>query len=341
MNPYRDLPPESFWKNFKKTNFDLNFFIDKNLVNVVNPKFIASAGSCFEANVAIHLKNTSAKYIYEEQKHPFLSSVENKYNYDSYSARYGNVYSSKQLLQLVRRAKGKFSPSEIMWKSGDGVKDPFRPGLNFDGFTEAEYLLDIELHLKAVERVISNCDTFIFTLGLSEVWVNRVDESAYPSCPGVIAGVFDPEKYELINLDVDEIINDLNLVNDELKELNPKINFVLTVSPVPMVATANATNIVLSNQYSKSKLIVAAHGVVAKNSNMHYFPSYEMIIGSHAKDNFLDDKRNVKPEVVTEVMEVFKNQFNINNLDIISNDDKDLISKYLDGECEEMAYDNQ
>jgi hypothetical protein len=28
-------------------------------------------------------------------------------------------------------------------------------------------------------------------------------------------------------------------------------------------------------------------------------------------------------------------------LDIISNDDKDLISKYLDGECEEMAYDNQ
>lgn len=339
MNPYKNLPSESFWKNFKNNNFNLEFIINKNIRNSFHPKKIASAGSCFAANVAIHLQDTSTEYLREEVKHPFVSSFISRYNYESYSARYGNVYSSRQLLQLVRRAKGNFTPSETIWKNGKEIKDPFRPGLNFNGFTLDEYLLDNEIHLKAVKRVISNCDTFIFTLGLSEVWCSKEDKAAYPSCPGTIAGIYDSNKHELINLTVEQIISDLNEVNSEMIEINPKLKFLLTVSPVPMIATANANNIVLSNQYSKSKLIVAAHETVAANSNMQYFPSYEMIIGSHANSNFLDDKRNVKSEVVTEVMKIFKYQYNIQDLEKNPHIENMNLSKYLNSECEELAYE--
>lgn len=339
MNPYSSLPSKNFWKHFKKKNFDLSFFIDEETQRDFVTKKIASAGSCFAANVAVHLQSTSTEYLFEEQKHPFIANIKNSYNYESYSARYGNIYSTRQLLQLIKRAKGTFIPDETIWYNGKELNDPFRPGINFKNFTESEFYFDNKLHLEAVKRAVVRCDTFIFTLGLSEVWMNKKDKSVYPSCPGVIAGTFDPTKYELLNLTVNDISKDLQEINDELQEINPKVKFLITVSPVPMVATANLNNIVLSNQYSKSKLLVAAHEAVAANSNMYYFPSYEMIIGSHTENNFMDDKRNVKPEVVTNVMKIFKKQFNIIDTKTDKNESKNSLSRYLNDECEEISYE--
>jgi hypothetical protein len=339
MNPYKFLPDESFWKNFKKNNFDLNFFINEETRSNFVTKKIASAGSCFAANVAVHLQNTSTEYLVEEKKHPFISNIRNNYNYESYSARYGNIYSTRQFLQLVKRAKGKFRPKESIWNNGQEINDPFRPGINFKNFTQSEYDLDNKIHLEAVKRAIVRSDTFVFTLGLTEVWINRSDGSAYPSCPGVIAGSFDHAKYELLNLTAEDVSRDLQEINDELTEINPSVKIILTVSPVPMVATANSNNIVLSNQYSKSKLLVAAHESVKANSNMSYFPSYEMIIGSHASENFMDDNRNVKQEVVGEVMRVFKKQFNINDVHNKKVKSQNNLSKFLNDECEELSYE--
>jgi hypothetical protein len=339
MNPYSSLPSKSFWKYFKKKNFDLSFFINEETQRDFVTKKIASAGSCFAANVAVHLQSTSTEYLFEEQKHPFIANIKNSYNYESYSARYGNIYSTRQLLQLIKRAKGTFIPDEIIWYNGKELNDPFRPGINFKNFTESEFYFDNKLHLEAVKRAVVRCDTFIFTLGLTEVWMNKKDKSVYPSCPGVIAGTFDPTKYELLNLTVNDISKDLQEINDELQEINPKIKVLITVSPVPLVATANLNNIVLSNQYSKSKLLVAAHEAVAANSNMYYFPSYEMIIGSHTENNFMDDKRNVKPEVVTNVMKIFKKQFNIIDTKTDKNENKNNLSRYLNDECEEISYE--
>jgi hypothetical protein len=339
MNPYSSLPSKNFWKHFKKKNFDLSFFIDEETQRDFVTKKIASAGSCFAANVAVHLQSSSTEYLFEEQKHPFIANNKNSYNYESYSARYGNIYSTRQLLQLIKRAKGTFIPDEIIWYNGKELNDPFRPGINFKNFTESEFNFDNKLHLEAVKRAVVRCDTFIFTLGLTEVWMNKKDKSVYPSCPGVIAGIFDPTKYELLNLSVNDIFNDLQEINDELQEINPEIKFLITVSPVPMVATANSNNIVLSNQYSKSKLLVAAHEAVATNSNMYYFPSYEMIIGSHAESNFMDDRRNVTSEVVTNVMKIFKKQFNIIDTNTDKSDRKINLSSYLNDECEEISYE--
>jgi len=339
MNPYSSLPNKNFWKHFKKKNFDLSFFIDEETQRDFVTKKIASAGSCFAANVAVHLQSTSTEYLFEEQKHPFIANIKNSYNYESYSARYGNIYSTRQFLQLIKRAKGTFIPDEIIWNNGNELNDPFRPGINFKDFSESEFYFENKLHLEAVKRAVVRCDTFIFTLGLTEVWMNKKDKSVYPSCPGVIAGTFDPTKYELLNLTVNDISKELQEINDELQEINPKIKFLITVSPVPMVATANLNNIVLSNQYSKSKLLVAAHEAVAANSNMYYFPSYEMIIGSHTENNFMDDKRNVKPEVVTNVMKIFKKQFNIIDTKTDKNESNDRLSRYLNDECEEISYD--
>jgi hypothetical protein len=72
---------------------------------------------------------------------------------------------------------------------------------------------------------------------------------------------------------------------------------------------------------------------------MSYFPSYEMIIGSHASENFMDDNRNVKQEVVGEVMRVFKKQFNINDVPNKKVKSQNNLSKFLNDECEELSYE--
>ena len=64
-----------------------------------------------------------------------------------------------------------------------------------------------------------------------------------------------------------------------------------------------------------------------------------MIIGSHAETNFLDDRRNVKTEVVAKVMNMFKKQFNINDIKTDNSNIDNNLSRYLNDECEEISYE--
>jgi len=55
--------------------------------------------------------------------------------YGTFSARYGNIYTARQLLQLVERAYGRFTPDEPVWRRDDGgYGDPFRPRVEPEGF---------------------------------------------------------------------------------------------------------------------------------------------------------------------------------------------------------------
>ena len=51
------------------------------------------------------------------------------------AARYGNVYTTLQLRQLLDRAIGLFEPAERAWSTPHGRwLDPFRPLVDRDGF---------------------------------------------------------------------------------------------------------------------------------------------------------------------------------------------------------------
>ena len=81
-------------------------------------------------------------------------------------------------------------------------------------------------------------DVFVFTLGLTECWMSVEDGAVFPVCPGVEGGVFDPEKFAFYNQDVVEVVGDMSAFFDELRSVNLICQVVLTVSPVPLAATA-------------------------------------------------------------------------------------------------------
>lgn len=232
-------------------------------------------------------------------------------NYGIFSARYGNVYTVKQAVQLVQRAVGKFFPTEDVWQRGDRFVDPFRPTIEPDGFASPdEVRVAAKAHLEMVRRVFTESDIIVFTLGLTEGWLSKSDGAVYPLAPGVSGGAFDPEKYEPVNYSVVEVINDLKEFVDEVLAVNPDVRFLFTVSPVPLIATHEDRHVVVSTAYSKAALRAAVDELERSYQCVTYFPSYEIISSPHAQGKYYeDDLRSVSEVGVSHVMRMFTQHF--------------------------------
>jgi hypothetical protein len=287
---------------------------------VVSAKFkigphdrVATAGSCFAQHIARHLRKSGFNYFVTETANPIVpgSAVE-RFNYGIFSARYGNLYTTRQLVQTLKRAYGLFSPSEDVWIREDGrLLDPFRPQIQPNGFASAaEYCADRLQHYAAIRRMIEQLDVFVFTLGLTETWTALSDGSVFPICPGVAGGAFDSSKHKFVNFGVTDVVADLHEALGFIIERNAQARFILTVSPVPLVATAEMRSALVSTTYSKSVLRVAAEEVSSAYASVAYFPSYEVITGNHARGRyFAEDLRSVTEEGVSHVMRLFMRHY--------------------------------
>jgi len=307
--PYAGLPREQVWKHAVSAlpagSIDpqgrARFTIARNLR-------IASAGSCFARRVAAGLRSAGYDYFVTETGPADASpSWRDAHHYGTYSARYGDIYTTLHLLQLAQRALGTFVPDEPAWERAGRYHDPFRPRIEPDGFASREALdADRRAHLDAVRRLLSESDIFIFTLGLTEVWCSRSDGSAFPLCPGAGIGTFSDDRYVFRNLSVDDNVRYLEEFLALAWSLNPRLRIVLTVSPVPLVATLEPHHVVQSTVYSKSVLRVAAETLRSKYPAVDYFAAYEMVaFGFDGADHFTDDRRDVRDDVVDRVIRSF------------------------------------
>ncbi|HSW07412.1 GSCFA domain-containing protein [Aquabacterium sp.] len=310
-HPYRELPDKAFWKRAvalpAKSEVDP---VGEFRLRLDRTMRVATAGSCFAQHLSRHLRASGYHHYVAEPGHPLIPAARRtEQGYGLYSARYGNVYTARQLLQTFERAFGSFAPAEPAWTTtGGAIVDPFRPTVQPGGFIDAaEMLADRRQHLAHVRRMFETLDVFIFTLGLTECWRSTEDGAVFPICPGVEGGSFSAERHAFHNQPVDEVITDLSRLTEALLAVNPRAQLVLTVSPVPLVATATPGAHVLSaTSYSKAVLRVAADTIVQRFPAASYFPSYEIITGPHSRGSYFDaDLRSVREEGVAHVMRLF------------------------------------
>lgn len=73
---------------------------------------------------------------------------------------------------------------------------------------------------------------------------------------------------------------------------------VLTVSPVPLLATFTDNDVIVANCYSKSLLRVAAEYMRYQYANVDYYPSYESVTLSDRQTTWLDDLHHVEDAIV-------------------------------------------
>lgn len=310
-HPYRELPEQAYWRRAVAGKGPVVDPLSSGFLTLGRDDKVATAGSCFAQNIARYLKRSGFNYMVSESAHPILpAEVAERHGYGLFSARFGNIYTARQLLQLFDRAYGTFTPDEDIWPvaEGDGrVVDPFRPTIEPGGYaSEAELRADRAHHLGRVREMFETLDIFVFTLGLTEGWESRIDGAIFPVCPGVSGGTFDPEKHAFHNFRVAEVTADLAAFIARLRGVNPAARIILTVSPVPLVATASGNHVLAATTYSKSVLRAAAQEIAEDHVGVFYFPSYEVIMGAPAAARyFAADMRNVTEEGVAQVMTVF------------------------------------
>lgn len=319
-NPYRPKPASSFWKRSvalpQSTDVDP---VIKTDIAIGPDTLIATAGSCFAQHISRTLLRQGYSYLVEESLPAFAFSE--KENYGTFSARYGNIYTVRQLLQLLQRAYAVFEPKETAWRREDGrLIDPFRPQIQAGGFETVEQLeADRESHLSCVRSLFEKCNVFVFTLGLTESWISIHDGSVYPLAPGVVSPHVDPDSYRFHNFDVQETVDDMLLFLDYLGKVNLNVRVILTVSPVPLIATYEPQHVLCATTYSKSVLRVAAEQIAKQVDWVEYFPSFEMITGAHTRGAFFEeDLREVRPEGVAYVMSVFSRHYLVDQPGVLS-----------------------
>ncbi len=308
-NPYVDLPETAFWKTAVAAQNPLQ------ISDLWHPKFpiapkhgVITAGSCFAQHFSRALVARGHNWIDAEPAPELLTDAQAaKFNFGVFSVRTGNIYTARMLRQWLSLAFDTAQVDADIWRTGARFFDPLRPTIEPDGFiSEDELLQTREATLEAMRRAVQGADVFVFTMGLTECWRNKKTGFEYAMCPGTVAGEFDPARHEFVNQRYTGIARDMQACFKLLRRANPDLKILLTVSPVPLTATASGAHVLTATSHSKSTLRAVAGDLAADHEFVDYFPSYEIITHPAYRGMFYaPNQRSVIAQGVDHVMSQF------------------------------------
>ena len=308
-HPYSDLPARAFWRTAVATADRTQF------PGLYEPRFgidrttrVATAGSCFAQHIGTYLRAAGCKVLdCEKPPRGMNERTAKRFGYGLFSGRYGNVYTARQMRQLLEDTLSGNVSDDHVWATENGYVDAFRPTIEPEGLESAqEVLLHRRHHLSRIATMLQKTDVFVFTLGLTETWEDTDTGRVFPVCPGVAGGTFDAKRHIFRNFTQSEVLRDLHSVRDLLRRFNPSIEMLLTVSPVPLTATATPEHVLAATTYSKATLRSAAGEFVATTDDVDYFPSFEIITAPASGGPwFATNMRSVSAEGVEKVMAIF------------------------------------
>jgi hypothetical protein len=308
-NPYAGRRDSAFWRSgVAQASRPVPEDLYRPKWEIPKKANIVTAGSCFAQHIGRRL--SAARFaIMDVEPAPKLFPLErmHEFNYGVYSARYGNIYTARQLRQLVVEATTGPVRS-IVWEANGGFVDALRPQI--EPVPHATFDLvrtHRERHIERVRSMLQQLDLLIFTFGLTEAWEHVESGAILPVVPGTRAGgQFDPAHYAFRNFSYAEVMADFLEVRDRVRAVKPDVRFLVTVSPVPLVATAVDRHVQVSTVYSKSVLRAVAGELSDRFADIDYFPSYEIITSPWSGCCFYNsDMREVTAEGVDSVMHTF------------------------------------
>lgn len=308
-SPYSDLPPSAFWRSgvAELPPLDPGALYTPR-VKLRRSDKVFTAGSCFAQHVGRRLSQAGL-HVLDMEPAPFSLSLETAqaHGMSMFSARFGNIYTVRQMVQLVDEAYGRTTPAHPVWEREGRFYDAQRPAVEPGGFDSPDSVLRHRAaHLEQVRKGLESTDVFIFTLGLTECWRDLETGTVYPTAPGVVCGRFDPEVFGFHNLTFSETRADVEALLKRLTGINPAIRVFLTVSPVPLTATASGQHVAVATAQSKAILRAVCADVLLSWSKVDYVPSYEVITSQKSRGIYFEpNMRNVSPQGVDAAMKVF------------------------------------
>ena len=260
---------------------------------------IFAIGSCFARNVERALEKTGRRVISREfDLGPIGDSLGD-------AANFFNKYSIHSVLNELEWAleRDTFPGAAILYEAGGGPFGDAQLGMARLDFSVEEILDFRHRYLDAMAQVVE-ADVIIVTLGYVETWYDRQLGLYLNVAPPTTAVKAEPERFEFRVLSHADVLDGLERLEALLARHRRKpLKMLLTVSPVPLLATFRDMDVLVANAYSKSVQRAAIEEFVTGRDGVDYFPSYEFVTLSNPTIAWSrGDYRHVSPDLVARIM---------------------------------------
>ncbi len=164
---------------------------------------------------------------------------------------------------------------------------------------------------KEGRATLEQTDVLILTLGLSEVWYDKV--SGEPLWRVLTENTFDPQRHVFRVETTAATIESLHIIENLRCKYLPNLKIVFTLSPIPLKTTSRPTSAITANCASKAILRAAldeflqSHSALL-NKHLFYFPSYELVT-EYFVDPFQEDRRHLVPMVPNMIISFFAKHY--------------------------------
>jgi len=165
-------------------------------------------------------------------------------------------------------------------------------------------------------QIIKSSDVFILTLGVAPAFFDRATGDFVLPRPSALNSRVLAEKYLFRTTSVKENVDNVRYLISFIRSIAPEIKIVVTVSPVPILASFEYESAVQADCLSKSTMRLVAHEVVHNSNiaNILYWPSFEVFrwAGSNASNYYAADDGaawHVSEEKVAGTIKAFVEMF--------------------------------
>jgi len=229
------------------TTFRSHIPIHESAFDLTYKKKSMLIGSCFTDNIG----NMLQYYKFPVRINPF-------------GVMYNPSSVAKVLETLIQKAP--FSEKDLHCHNHTWLS--FYHDTSFSGEDKEQVLKTINENMEEASQWLANTNLLIITFGTARVYQHKEKQMIVSNCHKIPSGEF--TRYLM---KIDDIVREYKTLIGKLRQFNPNIHIVFTISPV-----RHWKDGAFGNQQSKATLILAVRRLLEEFEDIEYFPSYEIMM---------------------------------------------------------------
>lgn len=238
-----------------------------------------SFGSCFSETIG----NRLAEYKFPIFVNPF-----------------GTIYNPYSIKTNVELLLGKRTLQETDVFCQNGIWQSFLLHTTFSSVYKESVFQSVESQISIYKKNFQTADYVLITLGTAWVYQYKASGEIVCNCHKVPASQFTRRR-----LSVEECVSILRESIIFLREQNPNLRVIFTVSPI-----RHWKDGAHQNQISKSTLLLAIEELQNVVDGVDYFPAYELLLDDLRDYRFYaDDMLHPSSQAVEYIWEQFQNSY--------------------------------
>lgn len=201
----------------------------------------------------------------------FSENIGGKFEYFKFQSKinpFGILFHPVALENLITRSINQdfYAEDELIYHNE--IWSCFDAHSKLNSVLKDDLLSKLNEQIKLMHQQINASTHVIITLGTAWVYRYIATDKIVANCHKIPQKQFQKEL-----LSINDIVASLENIIALIRSLNPKVNFIFTVSPVRHLKDG-----FVENNRSKAHLLSAIHQVVEPRKQLFYFPSYEIMM---------------------------------------------------------------